>query len=96
MNFKKNQSILDIGCGTRDTSYYVKKKVSVNGRITAVDISKPLLNVFKKKYKNIKNLACLRKDIQKIRFKKNICNYAISRFGVMIFKYPLRVFALTN
>ena len=50
----------------------------------------------KKKYKNIKNLACLRKDIQKIRFKKNICNHAISRFGVMIFKYPLRVFALTN
>ena len=46
---KNNQIILDIGCGTGQTSYYAKKKVGINGNITAVDISTPLLKVFKKK-----------------------------------------------
>ena len=96
INFNKNQSILDIGCGTGQTSYYAKKKVGVNGTITAVDISSPLLKVFKKKYKNIKNLVCLRKDIQKTKFKKNIFDHAISRFGVMFFEHPLRAFIHIN
>ena len=96
ISFNENQSILDIGCGTGQTSYTAKKKVGVNGTITAVDISKPLLNVFRKKYKNMKNLTCLRKDIQKTRFKKNIFDHAISRFGVMFFEYPLRAFIHTN
>ena len=96
INLKKNQSILDIGCGAGHTSYTAKKKVGINGTITAIDISNPLLNVFKKKYKNIKNLACLRKDIQKTRFKESIFDHAISRFGVMFFEYPLRAFTNTS
>ncbi|GIS23530.1 MAG: methyltransferase [Alphaproteobacteria bacterium] len=95
ISLKKNQSILDIGCGAGQTSYIAKKKVGANGTITAVDISTPLLNLFKKKYKNIKNLVCLRKDIQKTRFKENIFDHAISRFGVMFFEYPLRAFTHT-
>ena len=96
ISLKKNQSILDIGCGAGQTSYIAKKKVGVNGTITAVDISTPLLNLFKKKYKNINSLTCLRKDIQKTRFKENIFDHAISRFGVMFFEYPLRAFIHTN
>ena len=96
INFRKNQSILDIGCGAGQSSYYAKKQVGVNGTITGVDISTPLLNLYKKKYKNIKNLACLRKDIQKTRFKENIFDHAISRFGVMFFEYPLRAFTHTR
>ena len=95
ISLKKNQSILDIGCGAGQTSYTAKKKVGANGTITAVDISAPLLNLFKKKYKNIKNLACLRKDIQKTRFKENIFDHAISRFGVMFFESPLCAFTNT-
>ena len=78
------------------TSYHAKKKVSVNGKVTAIDISNPLLKVFKKKYKNIKNLACLRKDIQKTKFKKNIFDHAISRLGVMCFEDPFRAFIQIN
>ena len=96
LNFNKNQSILDIGCGAGQTSYTAKKKVGLEGKITAVDISTPLLKVFKKKYKNIKNFTCLRKDIQKTRFKENIFDHAVSRFGVMFFEYPLRAFIHTN
>ena len=96
ISLKKNQSILDIGCGAGQTSYTAKKKVGINGSITAVDISTPLLNLFKKKYKNIKNLSCLKKDIQKTRFKENKFDHVISRFGVMFFEYPLRAFTHTN
>ena len=96
IRFNSNQSIIDIGCGAGQTSYDAKKKVGVNGTIMAVDISTPLLKVFKKKNKNIKNLACLKKDIQETRFKKNIFDHAISRFGVMFFEHPLRAFTHTN
>jgi ubiquinone/menaquinone biosynthesis C-methylase UbiE len=95
ITFKKNQSILDIGCGAGQTSYYAKKKVGLNGKVKAVDISTPLLKVFNKKYKNIKNLIYLKKDIQETRFKKNIFDHAISRFGVMFFEYPLQAFKNT-
>ena len=93
IRLKKNQSVLDIGCGAGQTSYTAKKKIGVNGTITAVDISTPLLKVFKKKYKNIKNLACLRKDIQKTRFRENIFDHAIE-FGVIF--YILYVLLHTN
>ena len=95
INIKKNQSILDIGCGAGYTSNYARKKVGKNGTITAVDISLPLLDIFKKKYKNVKNLTCIRKDLQKKGFKKNIFDHAISRFGVMFFEYPLQAFKNT-
>ena len=89
---KKNQSILDIGCGSGFTSYHYSKKVGVNGFVTGVDISKPLLNLFKKKYGSIKNLSFVRKDIQNSNFKNYIFDHAVSRFGVMFFEYPLQAF----
>ena len=92
MNIKKNQTILDIGCGSGFTSYHLSKKVSDNGDIIGVDISKPLLKLFKKKYKNIKNLKSIRKDLQLSKLENNKFDHAISRFGVMFFEYPLIAF----
>ena len=89
---KKNQSILDIGCGSGFTSFQLSKKVGVNGSVKAVDISKPLLKLFVKKYKNVNNLSCLRIDLQKTNLEKNSFDHAVSRFGVMFFEYPLRAF----
>ena len=92
INIKKNQSVLDVGCGSGFTSYRSSKKVGVNGNVTAVDISKPLLRLFKEKYDNIENLSCIRKDLQKTSLKNNIFDHVISRFGIMFFEYPLEAF----
>ena len=92
INIKRNQLVLDVGCGGGFTSYHSSKKVGANGIVTAVDISKPLLSLFKKKYNNIKNLYCVKKDLQKTSFKNNMFDHAISRFGVMFFEYPLEAF----
>ncbi len=92
INIKKDQSVLDIGCGGGFTSYHSAKKVGANGIVTGVDISNPLLRLFKKKYNNINNLSCIRKDLQKTSLKDNIFDHAISRFGVMFFEYPLEAF----
>ena len=89
---RKNQSILDIGCGSGFTSFQLSKKVGVNGIVKAVDISRPLLNLFLKKYKDINNLSCLRTDLQNTGLEKNTFDHAVSRFGVMFFEYPLRAF----
>ena len=92
IKIKKDQSILDIGCGSGFTSFHLSKIVGVNGAVKAVDISRPLLNLFKKKYGNINNLSCVKKDLQKTNFKNNIFDHAISRFGLMFFEYPLQAF----
>ena len=92
INIKKNQTILDIGCGSGFTSYHLSKKVSDHGNIIGVDISKPLLSLFKKKYKNIRNLKSIRKDLQQSKLENNKFDHAISRFGVMFFEYPLIAF----
>lgn len=92
INIKKNQSVLDVGCGGGFTSYHSSKKVGVNGIVTAIDISNPLLSLFKKKYNNIKNLSCIKKDLQKTSLEENMFDHAISRFGVMFFEYPLEAF----
>ena len=92
ISIQKDHSILDIGCGSGFTSFRISKKVGVNGIVKGVDISKPLLSLFKKKYNNIKNISCIRKDLQKTYFNNNIFDHAISRFGVMFFEYPLLAF----
>ena len=92
IKIKKNQSILDIGCGSGFTSYYLSKIVGVNGIVKAIDISRPLLKLFRKKYGSINNLSYVRKDIQKTNFENNSFDHAISRFGTMFFEYPLQAF----
>ena len=89
INIQKGQAIIDIGCGSGFTSYQLSKKVGVTGTVIAIDISKPLLSLFKKKYNNIKNISCIRKDLQKTYFNNSIFDHAISRFGVMFFECPL-------
>ena len=92
IKIRKKQSVLDIGCGSGFTSYQLSKLVGINGNVKAVDISRPLLDLFNKKYGYRKNLSCVRKDLQKTCFESNLYDHAISRFGVMFFEYPLQAF----
>ena len=55
-NIKKDDKVLDIGCGGGQTSFEASKLVGTNGYVVGADISKILLELAERKYSQIKNL----------------------------------------
>ncbi len=92
INIKENSKILDIGCGSGNISKIISEKVGRKGEVLGIDISKPMLKLFNKTTKDIKNIRSMQIDIQKYIFEKKLFNYAISRFGVMFFENPYLAF----
>ena len=91
-NIKKNDKVLDIGCGGGITSFEASKLAGRDGYVLGADISEILLNLAKKNFSNIKNLEFKYCDVQNYNFEKNFFNKVISRFGVMFFKNPILAF----
>ncbi len=91
-NIKKDDKVLDIGCGGGQTSFEASKLVGSNGYVVGADISKILLELAERKYSQIKNLEFKYCDVQNYEFKKNEFNKIISRFGVMFFENPFAAF----
>ncbi len=89
---KKNDRVLDIGCGGGITSFEASKLAGRDGYVLGADISEILLNLAKKNFSNIKNLEFKYCDVQNYNFEKNFFNTIISRFGVMFFENPIVAF----
>jgi len=84
--------LLDIGCGTGSVSALLAAQVGVNGKITGVDISEPMLSVGRATHANIENLHFLNADAQIFDFGNASYNLIVSRFGVMFFDDPITAF----
>ena len=91
-SIKKNDKVLDIGCGGGITSFEASKLAGKDGYVLGADISEILLNLAKKKFSNIKNLEFKYCDVQNYNFENNFFNKVISRFGVMFFENPIVAF----
>lgn len=91
-NIKRDDKILDIGCGGGQTTFEASKMVGENGYVVGADISKILLDLAESKYANTKNLEFKYCDVQNYEFKVNSFSKVISRFGVMFFENPIEAF----
>ena len=91
-SIKKNDKVLDIGCGGGITSFEASKLAGKDGYVLGADISEILLNLAKKNFSNIKNLEFKYCDVQNYNFENNFFNKVISRFGVMFFENPIVAF----
>ncbi len=91
-SIKKNDKVLDIGCGGGITSFEASKLAGKGGYVLGADISEILLNLAKKNFSNIKNLEFQYCDVQNYNFENNFFNKVISRFGVMFFENPIVAF----
>jgi len=88
----EGENILDIGCGSGETTMSLVRRVGSLGSVHGVDISSLILKKtenFTLQHDNL-NFDCA--DAQTYPFEKKNYHLVFSRFGVMFFENPLKAF----
>lgn len=86
------EKVLDIGCGSGETSLMAARAVGPGGAVTGIDISKPLLELARHRAEGIANLRFVEADASDHAFNPT-SDLLLSRFGVMFFDNPVTAFA---
>jgi SAM-dependent methyltransferase len=81
------EHVLEIGCGTGAVTLPLAQAVGAHGRVVAVDISEPMLEVARQRVgaSGIDNVTLLSGDAQVLAFEQAAFDVATSRMGVMFF-----------
>ena len=88
------EKVLDIGCGTGATTRAFSPHLVPNGRITALDISEPLISQSKLRAKDGPEISqYYLMDAQHEKIPGAPFDLVISRFGVMFFSNPVVAFS---
>lgn len=89
------ERVLDIGCGTGASSLVLSEQVGSEGKVTALDISKPLLAMARERAPGAAkgNLEFVLGDAQTHAFTPGDADLVFSRFGVMFFADPVAAMA---
>jgi len=89
------EQVLDIGCGTGETTAALARRVGAGGSVLGIDISRPLLDVANARARSegIANVRFAEADAQTFRFEPASFDALYSRFGVMFFEDPAAAFA---
>ncbi|MEM6531841.1 MAG: methyltransferase domain-containing protein [Myxococcota bacterium] len=91
---KPGHNVLDVGCGPGTTTLALGKQVGETGSVLGVDISDVLLKIARERASNTgtTNVRFVTSDASDCAFDKNVCDIAVSRFGVMFFEDPVASF----
>jgi len=86
------ERIIDVGCGAGATTIEVARQVGPGGRVLAIDVSQPMLDVARKRLAGNGHCDFLLSDAQTHAFEQNAFDALLSRFGVMFFEDPVAAF----
>lgn len=91
---KAGESVLDVGCGCGHTTVELARRVAPSGKVIAIDISKPMLEVARQQagLAHAKNIEFIEADAQTYPFDASSFDAVFSRFGVMFFVDPVAAF----
>ncbi|HEY5658515.1 MAG TPA: class I SAM-dependent methyltransferase, partial [Myxococcota bacterium] len=91
----EGERVLDVGCGTGQSTLQLVERVGRKGSVTGIDVSAPMLAraTERAKQAGFKNVSFLRADAQTHRFDPRHFDLIYSRFGVMFFADPRAAFA---
>ncbi len=89
---RSGERVLDIGCGSGQTSLMAADAVGEGGQVTGVDVSKPLLVLARSRAQGRANVAFIEADAATHDFAPRH-DLLMSRFGVMFFDNPAAAFA---
>lgn len=86
------ESVVDIGCGTGATALALADLVGPEGRVLGVDVSRPMLEVARRRAGGRANLAFAEADAAVTAFEPGAADLIFSKFGVMFFADPEAAF----
>ena len=86
------ERVLDIGCGSGQTSLMAADAVGATGRVTGVDVSRQLLELARRRAEGRGNVRFVEADAATYPFAPEY-DLLMSRFGVMFFDDPQSAFA---
>jgi SAM-dependent methyltransferase len=88
------ENVLEIGCGTGALTLPLATAVGEQGRVVAVDISEPMLEVARQRIREhrLHHVTLLLGDAQVFEFEPAAFDLATSRMGVMFFSDPATAF----
>lgn len=90
---KPGEAVVDVGCGTGQTTLQLADAVGPDGRVVGVDISTPMLALARERAGARDNVSFLEDDAQTHSFAPASFDALFSRFGVMFFDDPVAAFA---
>ena len=87
-------TVLDIGCGSGQTTIEIARRVGAEGRVIGMDISTPMLEVGRARIKTlgITGMTFENRDVATYSFEAETFDRLFSRFGVMFFIDPVAAF----
>ena len=88
------ESVLEIGCGTGAVTLPLAQAVGDQGRVVAVDIAEPMLDVARQRVgeSGMHHIALLLGDAQVMPLERAAFDVVTSRMGVMFFADPVAAF----
>ncbi|HRD46456.1 MAG TPA: class I SAM-dependent methyltransferase [Caulobacter sp.] len=87
------ERLIDIGCGCGQTTLELAGEIGPGGSVLGVDISRPMLDIARRRDAGAANVAFLEADAQTHVFEPGAADGVFSRFGVMFFADPTVAFA---
>jgi SAM-dependent methyltransferase len=88
---RRGEHVLDVGCGSGQTTLQLADAVGSAGRVVGLDVSLPLLAAARRRSREV-HVSFLHADAQKHAFEQPF-DAVYSRFGVMFFDDPVAAFA---
>ena len=82
LNPQKNTTLIDVASGTGDVAKLFLEKIEYKGYVYCVDESMEMLNLNKKKFKEISNIKYFCNNAEKLPFKSNYFDYYTISFGL--------------
>ena len=82
LNPQKNTTLIDVASGTGDIAKLFLEKIEYKGFVYCVDENMEMLNLNKKKFKEISKIKYFCNNAEKIQFKSNYFDYYTISFGL--------------
>ncbi len=89
----RGSRVVDIGCGAGQTLLQLADRVGAEGRVTGVDIAPRLLEIARRRTRELGQVELILADAQVLDLPAGGVDAIFSRFGVMAFADPAAAFA---